>query len=104
MGAQVGKRNRAINDWHIPRLELMQSVVPNIQANGASIQFSADVTERAHITEIKNPAHAGNNQHNKSQICYDLDHTDKLHCFELATSIYNLHLTASDYSTNNCTE
>lgn len=55
-GARVGKGNRPIDNWYIPKLELMQSVVPNIRANGAPIQYSADVTEHAHITEIKNPA------------------------------------------------
>ena len=28
--ARVGKGNRPINNWYIPKLELMQSVVPNI--------------------------------------------------------------------------
>ena len=28
--ARVGKGNRPINKWYIPKLELMQSVVPNI--------------------------------------------------------------------------
>ena len=60
-GARVGKGNRPIDNWYIPKLELMQSVVPNIRANGAPIQYSADVTEHAHITKIKNPARAGNN-------------------------------------------
>ena len=32
------------------------------RANGAMIQFSADVTEHTHITEIKDPAQVGNNQ------------------------------------------
>ena len=96
-GARVGKGNRPIDNWYIPKLELMQSVVPNIQANGAPIQYSTDVTEHAHITEIKNPAQAGNNQQYKAQICHNLDHTDKLHCFKLATSVCNTHLAPSDH-------
>ena len=46
---------------------MMQSVVPNIQANGTDPQYTANVTEHTHITEIKNPAQAVNNQ------CYMLE-------------------------------
>ena len=53
--ARTGKRNWVINNWHILKLEFLQSVVPNIHQNGAAIQWSADATEQAHITEIKNP-------------------------------------------------
>ena len=60
--AQVGKGNRPINNWYIPELKLMQSVVPNIQANGVAFQYSVDATEHAHITKIKNPTRSGNNQ------------------------------------------
>ena len=86
-GARVGVGNRPINNWYIPKLEMMQSVISNIRANGAIIQYSADVMEHAHIMEIKNPAQAGNNQCYEAQICHDLDHTDKLCHFEFATMI-----------------
>jgi len=85
-GVHVGKGNKLIDNWHIPKLEFFQSVVPNIHVNGTPIQWSADVTEHAHITEIKNPAHASNNQNYESQICRNLDCTDKCWCFDLATS------------------
>ena len=85
-GARVGKGG-AIENWYIPKLELMQSVVSNIQQNGAAIQWSADITEHAHITEIKNPAHAGNNQKYESQITRHLDRAEKCHRFDLATSV-----------------
>ncbi|KAH7916878.1 hypothetical protein BV22DRAFT_971172, partial [Leucogyrophana mollusca] len=51
---RMGKRG-PINNWEIPKLELLQSVVPSIRASGAIMQWSADVTEHAHVTEIKNP-------------------------------------------------
>jgi hypothetical protein len=86
-GVRVGKKKKPLNNWHIPKLEFMQSVVPNIRANGAVIQWSADVTEHAHITEIKNPAREGNNQSYESQICRSLDRIDKCRHFDLATSI-----------------
>jgi hypothetical protein len=85
--ARVGKGNRPIDHWQIPKLELMQSVVPLIRANGAPIQWSADITEHAHITEIKDPARASNNQNYDSQICRHLDRTEKSRRFDLATSI-----------------
>ena len=85
--AWVGKGNRPINNWYIPKLKLMQSVVPNIWANGVAFQYSADATEHAHITKIKNPTCSGNNQNYETQICRDLDCTDKLCWFDLATSI-----------------
>ena len=44
MKTQVGKGNRPINNWYIPKLELMQSIVPNIQANGIAIQYSTNAT------------------------------------------------------------
>jgi hypothetical protein len=89
-GGRVGKKG-IINHWYIPKLELMQSVVPNIRANGAAIQFTADVTERSHV-EIKIPAREGNKQKYEAQICRHLDRADKCRRFELATSIRDANL------------
>jgi hypothetical protein len=44
--------------FRIPKLELLQHVVPSIRDSSSPMQWSADVTEHAHMTEIKNPAHA----------------------------------------------
>lgn len=88
-GGRLGKKKRVINNWYIPKLELFQSVVTNIRANGANIQWSADVTEHAHITEIKHPADSGNNQNYEEQICRYLDRMDKIRRFDLATAIQN---------------
>ena len=88
-GVRVGKRNKPINNWHIPKLEFLQSVVPNIRANGAPIQWSADVTERAHITQIKTPARSSNNREYEDQICRNLDCTNKCRRFDLATSVHD---------------
>ena len=90
--------NRPINNWYIPKLKLMQSVVPNIRANGIAFQYSMDETEHAHITEIKNPAHSGNNQNYETQICHDLESTDKLRQFDLATSIHESYMDSSNES------
>ena len=97
-GVRVGKGKKAINNWHIPKLEFLQSVVPNIRANGAPIQWSADATEHAHITEIKNPARSGNNQEYESQICRNLDRTDKCRRFDLATSVHDAQVDFRSYT------
>ena len=84
---RVGKRNRPIENWYIPKLELMQSVVTNIKANGAAINWTADHTEHAHIEVVKDPARSGNNQKYEEQICRYLDRSDKCRQFDLATAI-----------------
>ena len=35
--------------WTIPKLELLQSIIPSICLSGAVIQWSADITEHAHV-------------------------------------------------------
>ena len=51
------------------------------------MQWNADHTEHAHITEVKVPGRGGNNQQYEPQITQNLDCTDKCHRFDLATSI-----------------
>ncbi|KIL54380.1 hypothetical protein M378DRAFT_182564, partial [Amanita muscaria Koide BX008] len=86
-GARTGKGNRVIDNWYIPKLELLQSVTSNIRENGAAIQWSADATERCHVTEIKEPSRSSNNQEYESQICRFLDRADKCRRFDIATAI-----------------
>jgi hypothetical protein len=86
-GACQGQSNAPIDNWYIPKLEFLQSIVPNIRENGVSIQWSADVTEHAHITAIKDPARAGNNQNYEPQICRFLDRKEKRCRFDLATAV-----------------
>ncbi|KAI6040581.1 hypothetical protein EDC04DRAFT_2566868, partial [Pisolithus marmoratus] len=74
-------------DWKIPKLELLQSVVPSICQLGAVMQWSADITKHAHVEEIKVLAHASNNQNYNSQIICHLDLLDKCSHFDLATYI-----------------
>ncbi|KAI6113305.1 hypothetical protein EDD17DRAFT_1453834, partial [Pisolithus thermaeus] len=70
-------------DWQIPKLELLQSVVQSIWQSGVVMQWSADITEHAHIEEIKVPAHAGNNQNYNNQIVCHLNWLDKCLHFDL---------------------
>ncbi|KAG1747998.1 uncharacterized protein EDB91DRAFT_1235850 [Suillus paluster] len=86
-GVHRGKGNKVINNWYILKLELMQSVVPSIRNSGVTAQWSADVTEHAHITEIKDPARSSNNNNYDPQICRHLDRLDKCLRFELATTL-----------------
>ncbi|KAJ7722412.1 hypothetical protein B0H16DRAFT_1737789 [Mycena metata] len=101
-GARRGKKG-AINNWcilllvdlylllrpnrRIPKLEFLQSVVPAICPNGVPLQWSADVTEHAHITLVKEPASHSNNQKYEAQICRYLDRRDKCRQFDLATAM-----------------
>ncbi|KAJ6571013.1 hypothetical protein DFH09DRAFT_1246876 [Mycena vulgaris] len=85
-GVRRGK-NGPIDNWWIPKLEFMQSVVASIRANGVPLQWSADITEHAHITLIKDPASHSNNQNHEQQICRYLDRRDKVAQFDLATAI-----------------
>ncbi|KAH7903379.1 hypothetical protein BJ138DRAFT_1020738, partial [Hygrophoropsis aurantiaca] len=85
-GGRRGK-NGTITDWHIPKLELLQSVVPSIRRSGVPAQWSADPTEHAHVIVIKNPARGSNNNDYDPQICRFLDRTDRCFRFEMATSL-----------------
>jgi hypothetical protein len=86
-GVRRGKGKKTIDNWHIPKLELMQNIVPSIRNCGVTGQWTADVTEHAHITEIKDPASSSNNNNYDPQICRHLDRADKCRRFELATSL-----------------
>ncbi|KAG9309564.1 hypothetical protein JVU11DRAFT_10544 [Chiua virens] len=41
--------------FNIPKLKLLQHIIPSICESGAVMQWSADTTEHAHVTEVKNP-------------------------------------------------
>ncbi|KAG1740111.1 uncharacterized protein EDB91DRAFT_1237347 [Suillus paluster] len=72
LGARMGTK-RAIDNWHIPKLELMQSITASISQVSALIQWSTDATEHAHISEIKEPAWRTNNNNYNPHICHHLD-------------------------------
>ena len=85
-GARRGS-NGPLEHWEIPKLELLQHVVMSIHTSGAVMQWTTDIMEHAHITKIKQPARAGNNQDYYSQIAQYLDHSEKCLRFDLATHI-----------------
>ena len=94
-GGRKGKKD-VIDNWYIPKLELLQSVVPSIQISGAPAQWTADVTEHAHIVVIKNPARRSNNVDVDPQICRQLDRLEKCSRFELATSLQEVQNSSPD--------
>lgn len=84
---RVGSKKNVINNWQIPKLEMMQSVAASTRLIGPLIQWSADATEHCNITEIKVPARASNNKSYDTQICRHLDRSEKCRVFDLATSL-----------------
>ena len=88
--ARVGKGNKPIDHFQIPKLELMHGVVPSVMASGVTMQWAADTTEHVHITEIKVPGRSGNNQSYSPQICRWLDRSEKHRNFSLALSMHKL--------------
>ena len=77
-GLRRGQQTKAILEhWHIPKLELTQSVAPSIERVGSLLQWSADTTEHAHIEVVKDPTSSTNNHNYESQICRCLDRLKK---------------------------
>ncbi|KAG2035188.1 hypothetical protein BDR03DRAFT_868396, partial [Suillus americanus] len=70
--------------WAIPKLELLQGVIPSIYSHGAVMQWSADPTEHAHIRVVKEPLRAGSNHNYNAQVCCHLDRRDRVERFDLA--------------------
>ncbi|KAG2052649.1 hypothetical protein BDR06DRAFT_1021867 [Suillus hirtellus] len=65
----------------------MQSITASSCKVGALIQWSADTTEHAHISEIKDPAWHTNNNDYDPQICHHLDRQEKLQHFAIAMTL-----------------
>ncbi|KAG2073315.1 hypothetical protein BDR04DRAFT_1116448 [Suillus decipiens] len=72
-GFCCGQCNKPINNWYIPKIELMHNIVPSVCNTSVIMQWSADTMEHAHITEIKDPAWSSDNNNYNSQICCHLD-------------------------------
>ncbi|KAG0699348.1 hypothetical protein DFH29DRAFT_983549 [Suillus ampliporus] len=72
LGARMGAK-KPIDNWFIPKLEFLQSITSGTRNVGALIQWSADTTEHAHVSEIKDPARRTNNNDYDPQICRHLD-------------------------------
>lgn len=73
------------NDFNIPKLELLQSFARNVKDNGALIQYTADVTERLHITHCKVPFERTNRNINSfvDQVVGLLNREENIRRFDL---------------------
>lgn len=91
-GTCLGSNGDTLDHWQIPKLEFMQAVYPSILASGPIVQWSAEPTEHAHITEIKDPARSGNNKSLEEGICHTLDLQARLCDFDLNISIKDWHV------------
>jgi hypothetical protein len=78
---------KPIDNWFIPKLELLQSITSSTRKVGALIQWSADATEHTHVSEIKDPARHTNNNDYDPQICRYLDRQEKLRRFTITTTL-----------------
>ncbi|KAI9567568.1 hypothetical protein HD554DRAFT_2039579 [Boletus coccyginus] len=90
------KSGAALDHWQIPKLELMQSVALSIGQLGVPVQWSADMTEHAHVEMIKEPMASTNNHHYDVQICHYLDRIEKFQLFETATCLSSAATTDSN--------
>jgi hypothetical protein len=89
LGLRVGKKKNRMFHFEIPKLELLQPIIPSIMWSGALLQWSADITECLHIDFIKVPWDNTNNHNYYLQICRHLDHDEKCRYFDLATGIHS---------------
>ncbi|KAF9016394.1 hypothetical protein BDP27DRAFT_1440698 [Rhodocollybia butyracea] len=85
--ARVNPKGEPINNWEIPKLEFLQNIVPSISASGPIMQWTADMTEHAHIDLVKDPARSGNNHAFEIQICRGLDRASRIRRFDLMTAM-----------------
>ncbi|KAF8546867.1 hypothetical protein OG21DRAFT_1527549 [Imleria badia] len=94
-GGRQGSKG-PLKHWEIPKLELLQHVVPSIRASGAIMQWTADVTEHAHVTKIKQPTRSGNNQDYYTQIAWHLNRSEKCFRFDITMHLASVEHKGSD--------
>ena len=85
-GGRRGKRG-PLDHFQIPKLKLAQHVSRSTRAMGAPYQWSSDITERCHITHMKNPYRLSNRCDFHSQCCRFLDRQEKQRLVHLFTTL-----------------
>ena len=85
-GGRLGK-NGPIPHFNIPKLEGMGRVVYNARIMGAPFQYTSDITERCHITLVKEPYRHSNKRNFHEQCARYMDRTEKARLFQLFTTI-----------------
>ncbi|KAI6023277.1 hypothetical protein EDC04DRAFT_2606778 [Pisolithus marmoratus] len=93
----ITKLTASLQEFHDNKAALMDAGARGtldhcIRSMGTLGQWSADITEHAHITIIKDPAQSGNNQNFDTQICWYLDHQEKCQLFMQAMTAHKLDL------------
>ncbi|KAF8212909.1 hypothetical protein K438DRAFT_1751323 [Mycena galopus ATCC 62051] len=79
---------RTQDHFNIPKLELFHSLFFFIRWAGVPMQYTADVTEKTHSTEIKVPARTETNHRDYDpQIVRYLDRAEKMCLFDSATEL-----------------
>ncbi|KAJ7065071.1 hypothetical protein C8F01DRAFT_983641 [Mycena amicta] len=89
----IDSGGREQDHFCIPKLEFLHGIVPSIRWAGVPMQYTADITEKAHSTQIKHPARSQTNHRDYDpQIVRHLDRAEKLRLFDLYTGIKTGHL------------
>ncbi|KAJ6582018.1 hypothetical protein B0H19DRAFT_929927, partial [Mycena capillaripes] len=79
---------REQDHFWIPKISFYLSVVDSIRWAGVPMQYTADVTEKTHSTQIKVPARTETNHKNyEPQLARYLDRAEKMRVFDLATGV-----------------
>ncbi|KAI6144394.1 hypothetical protein BKA82DRAFT_29322 [Pisolithus tinctorius] len=84
VGARRGAKG-SMDNFNIPKLELMHTFACHIKENGALIQYTADVTERLLITHCKTPFEQTNRRSNTfvDQVVELLNREETIRSFDL---------------------
>lgn len=77
-----GSGKEPIENFNIPKLEMLQHVVHSITNMGTAPQYSTDFTERALIGAAKAPFIGSNRRQPAPQMCRFLDRREKLRIFD----------------------
>ncbi len=80
-GVRDGTRRKGL--FNIKKVELLHHDGRFISTVGSLMQYSAEQTERCHITMAKAPYRATNHKDHEEQVCRVLDRQEKLTLFEI---------------------
>ena len=94
-GVRSGTRRN--DEFHIPKIELMQHVQRLVELLGTAPQFSSEQTERCHIDMAKQPYKATNRKEYSEQMCRYLDRDERIRMFSALTEWHSTgHATANE--------
>jgi hypothetical protein len=82
----MGTKGTIIKHFNIPKLEIWHHFTHSARAMGAPIQWSADVTEWLHKTQVKITFHKTNHCNFEEQCARSLDRLERVYLFDLLCS------------------